>query len=88
MFQSSKARLMIILSGFTVSVADEVKSRTNAFKVYHMGTMFYFAAETPDDLSMWLDWFSTATIADGHNSSKSNLIILNGIIYLNHIVYV
>lgn len=59
---------MIILSGFTVSIADEVKSRTNAFKVYHMGTMFYFAAETPDDLSMWLDWFSTTTIADGHNS--------------------
>ncbi|XP_060861305.1 uncharacterized protein LOC132938470 [Metopolophium dirhodum] len=67
--ESSKSRLMIILSGFTVSVADEVKSRTNAFKVYHMGTMFYFAAETPDDLSMWLDWFSTATIADGHNSN-------------------
>lgn len=60
---------MIILSGFTVSIADEVKSKTNAFKVYHMGTMFYFAAETPDDLSMWLDWFSTATIADGLNSS-------------------
>lgn len=60
---------MIILSGFTVSVADEVKSRANAFKVYHMGTMFYFAAETPDDLSMWLDWFSTATIVDGHSSS-------------------
>lgn len=62
---------MIILSGFTVSVADEVKSRSNAFKVYHMGTMFYFAAETQDDLSMWLDWFSTATITDGHNSSIS-----------------
>lgn len=67
--QSTKARLMIILSGFTVSIADEVKSKTNAFKVYHMGTMFYFAAESSDDLSMWLDWFSTATIADGHNSS-------------------
>lgn len=65
---------MIILSGFTVSIADEVKSRTNAFKVYHMGTMFYFAAETSDDLSMWLDWFSTATIADGHNSSISKNI--------------
>lgn len=63
---------MIILSGFTVSIADEVKSRTNAFKVYHMGTMFYFAAETLDDLSMWLEWFSTATIADGHNLSMSN----------------
>lgn len=78
---------MIILSGFTVSVADEVKSRTNAFKVYHMGTMFYFAAETPDDLSMWLDWFSTATIADGHNSSKFNQILLNGVINFEQLAY-
>ncbi|XP_050432070.1 connector enhancer of kinase suppressor of ras 2 [Adelges cooleyi] len=67
--ESTKARLMIILSGFTVSVADEVKSRANAFKVYHMGTMFYFAAESSDDLAMWLDWFSTATSVDGHNSN-------------------
>lgn len=60
---------MIILSEFAVSFAHEVKSRNYAFKAYRKGTVFYFAAETPDDLSMWLSWFATAINADGYNSS-------------------
>lgn len=35
--QSTKADIMISLPGFTASLADEVKSRKYAFKVYHTG---------------------------------------------------
>lgn len=35
--QSAKADTMISLPGFTASLADEVKSRRYAFKVYHTG---------------------------------------------------
>jgi connector enhancer of kinase suppressor of Ras 2 len=35
--QSTKAEIMIALPGFTASLADEVKSRRFAFKVYHTG---------------------------------------------------
>lgn len=35
--QSAKADTMIFLPGFTASLADEVKSRRYAFKVYHTG---------------------------------------------------
>lgn len=35
--QSAKADIMISLPGFTASLADEVKSRRYAFKVYHTG---------------------------------------------------
>ncbi|BES99670.1 SAM domain (Sterile alpha motif) [Nesidiocoris tenuis] len=59
---ASKAETMVYLPGFTVSPAEEVKSRPFAFKVYHTGTMFYFAAETNFELSVWLDAISTATL--------------------------
>ena len=62
---------MVYLPGFTVSPADEVKSRPFAFKVYHTGTTFYFAAETHFELSVWLDAITTATLAqNAHSQGK------------------
>ncbi|XP_018897509.2 uncharacterized protein cnk [Bemisia tabaci] len=61
---SHKARIMIFLPGFTASVAEEVKSRKFAFKVYHAGTTFYFAADSSTDLAVWLDAITASTIAN------------------------
>ncbi|XP_036145787.1 uncharacterized protein LOC105839284 isoform X2 [Monomorium pharaonis] len=67
---SVKADCLIILTGFTVSPADEVKSRKYSFKVYHTGTVFYFAADTEDSLMLWLDTVSKGTLgADAQNQS-------------------
>lgn len=67
-FQASHARLMISLPGFTVSPAEEVKSRNFAFKVYHTGTTFYFAAESGEDLAGWVDSFSKVTVSEEEQS--------------------
>lgn len=53
---------MIVLTGFTVSPATEVKSRKYSFKVYHTGTVFYFAADTDDNLILWLDAVNKGTL--------------------------
>ncbi|KAK9503331.1 hypothetical protein O3M35_011928 [Rhynocoris fuscipes] len=68
--QGSKAETLVCLPGFTVSPAEEVKSRPFAFKVYHTGTMFYFAAETNFELSVWLDAISSATLGPNPNSQE------------------
>lgn len=61
---------MIALAGFTVSPAAEVKSRKYAFKVYHTGTVFYFAADTEDCLILWVDAIGKSTLgADTHNQN-------------------
>lgn len=61
---------MIVLTGFTVSPADEVKSRKYSFKVYHTGTVFYFAADNEDNLMLWLDAVSKGTLrADAQNQN-------------------
>ncbi|KAK9870665.1 hypothetical protein WA026_008227 [Henosepilachna vigintioctopunctata] len=57
-----RAACLIFLCGFTVAVANEVKSRSNAFKVYHTGTVFYFSAEDPDSLQCWIDLITSATL--------------------------
>lgn len=62
-FQATHARLMIFLPGFTVSPAEEVKSRNFSFKVYHTGTTFYFAAESEDELSRWVESFARVTVS-------------------------
>ncbi|KAJ8920841.1 hypothetical protein NQ315_015633 [Exocentrus adspersus] len=64
--EDPRAACLIFLSGFTVAVASEVKSRSNAFKVYHTGTVFYFSAEDPDALQSWIDLIRTATL---HNET-------------------
>ncbi|XP_069700872.1 connector enhancer of kinase suppressor of ras 2 isoform X2 [Periplaneta americana] len=66
--QSSKADIMICLPGFTASLADEVKSRKFAFKVYHTGTVFYFAVESEEELAVWMDCMTLATFKQGHES--------------------
>lgn len=65
---STKADCLIVLTGFTVSPAAEVKSRKYAFKVYHTGTVFYFAADAEDSLILWLDAVTKGTLgADTNN---------------------
>ncbi|KAF7383643.1 hypothetical protein HZH66_012993 [Vespula vulgaris] len=72
MQSSTKADCLIALTGFTVSQAAEVKSRKYAFKVYHTGTVFYFAADTEDCLTLWLDAVNKATLgADVHNRNSA-----------------
>ncbi|KAL6256051.1 hypothetical protein P5V15_013287 [Pogonomyrmex californicus] len=67
---STKADCLIVLTGFTVSPATEIKSRKHSFKVYHTGTVFYFATDTEDCLILWLDAVSKGTLgADAHNQS-------------------
>ncbi|XP_076683432.1 connector enhancer of ksr isoform X3 [Andrena cerasifolii] len=69
---SMKADCLIALPGFTVSRAAEVKSRKYAFKVYHTGTVFYFAADTEDSLTLWLEAINKATLgADGHSRNSA-----------------
>nr|XP_033332799.1 uncharacterized protein LOC117224168 [Megalopta genalis] len=69
---SMKADCLIALTGFTVSRAFEVKSRKYAFKVYHTGTVFYFAADTEDSLTLWLEAINKATLgADSHSRNSA-----------------
>ena len=60
--EGSKADCLIALTGFTASQASEVKSRKYAFKIYHTGTVFYFAADTEDLLLTWLEAVSKTTL--------------------------
>ncbi|XP_059613037.1 uncharacterized protein LOC132259421 [Phlebotomus argentipes] len=59
---AAKANCLIFLSGFTVSLANEVHSKANAFKVYHASKTFYFAAETPEALGQWMEFIRNATL--------------------------
>lgn len=59
---------MISLPGFTVSDAEEVKSRRYAFKVYHTGTMFYFAADSHEEMTVWMDSITVATRSQDSSS--------------------
>ncbi|XP_015121433.1 uncharacterized protein LOC107044159 isoform X2 [Diachasma alloeum] len=69
--ESLKSDCLIVLPGFTASQAPEVKSRKFAFKVYHTGTVFYFAADAEDSLSLWLDSINKATLgADSYNRTS------------------
>lgn len=60
--EATKADWFIHLAGFTATVATEVKSRSNAFKVYHTGTVFYFSAEDPDMVLTWIETITAATL--------------------------
>lgn len=66
--EATKAETLVCLPGFTTAPAEEVKSRPFAFKVYHTGTMFYFAAETNFELSVWLDAITTSTLGPNPNA--------------------
>lgn len=47
-----------------------MKSRSNAFKVYHTGTVFYFSAEDHETLQNWIDLITAATLSA--DNSKTN----------------
>ncbi|KAL0110356.1 hypothetical protein PUN28_013781 [Cardiocondyla obscurior] len=70
---STKADCLIVLTGFTVSPASEVKSRKYSFKVYHTGTVFYFAADSEDSLILWLDAVSKGTLGADTQSQSGGL---------------
>ncbi|XP_044742809.1 uncharacterized protein LOC123305220 [Chrysoperla carnea] len=73
---ASKAECVVFLPGFTVSLATEVKSRTNAFKVYHTGTAFYLSADNNETMLTWVDVITSATLTTDINLSKSSDISL------------
>lgn len=59
--KSQKADCLIFLPGFTISLAKEVHSKPHAYKVYHAKKTFYFAAESEQALSQWMDYIKRAT---------------------------
>lgn len=59
---STKATCLIFLPGFTVTKAQEVHSKSFAFKVYHPEKTFYFAAETEEAQKQWIDFINQATL--------------------------
>ncbi|XP_030757518.1 LOW QUALITY PROTEIN: uncharacterized protein LOC115883312 [Sitophilus oryzae] len=68
-----RAACLIFLTDFTVSLANEVKSRSNAFRVYHTGTVFYFSADDPDTLQVWIDMIHTACLHhDAHSKNHDD----------------
>ncbi|XP_063974897.1 uncharacterized protein Cnk [Diachasmimorpha longicaudata] len=71
--ESIKSDCLIVLPGFTASQAPEVKSRKFAFKVYHTGTVFYFAADADDSLTLWLDSINKATLGADCSNRTSGL---------------
>ncbi|XP_044267654.1 uncharacterized protein LOC123013286 [Tribolium madens] len=73
--EDPRAACLIFLSGFTVAVASEVKSRSNAFKVYHTGTVFYFSAEDSEALQSWIETITAATL------NNDSLKITDGSLY-------
>ncbi|KAI4464624.1 connector enchancer of kinase suppressor of ras [Holotrichia oblita] len=72
--ESVKADVLIYLTGFTVCHATEVKSRSNAFKVYHTGTVFYFSAETHETTLAWIEYISGATLHSDATKPTENVL--------------
>lgn len=62
---SIKADFLSFLTGFTVSLATEIRSKPFAFKVYHAIKSLYFAAETQEALSQWMEYLRQATVVKG-----------------------
>lgn len=60
--ESQKADCAIFLCGFTVAPAKEVHSKEFAFKVYHPKKTFYFAAETSEAMTQWIEYIRLATL--------------------------
>ncbi|KAG8235047.1 hypothetical protein J437_LFUL017344 [Ladona fulva] len=79
--ESTKADRLIGLTGFTVALAPEVKSRKFAFKVYHTGKVFYFAAESEESLNEWVKCMADATI--GPENSQENASNKNDAVYFS-----
>lgn len=60
--QCARATCMIYLEGWSVCAAGEVKSRAHAFKVYCVGTAFYFAASSRQRQLAWIQLLQRATL--------------------------
>ncbi|XP_046393555.1 uncharacterized protein LOC124161294 isoform X2 [Ischnura elegans] len=81
--ESTKADRLIGLAGFTAALAPEVKSRKFAFKVYHAGKVFYFAAETEESLNEWIACISEATIRPESSQGSSSTDDGNEAVYFS-----
>lgn len=57
-----RATCLIYLEGWSVCAAGEVKSRAHAFKVYCVGSAFYFAAATRQRQQAWIQLLQRATL--------------------------
>ncbi|KAG1689935.1 Connector enhancer of kinase suppressor of ras 3 [Nymphon striatum] len=68
------AECLICLPGLNVSPAPECKSKKYAFKAFHSGTTFYFATESQQDLSKWMNKMGLAAIS----YDSSQLITTSG----------
>ncbi|CAH0556503.1 unnamed protein product [Brassicogethes aeneus] len=68
--EDHKAACLIFLSGYTVAVANEVKSRSHAFKVYHTGTVFYFSANDMESEQTWIELIKAATMQSDRTKSS------------------
>lgn len=71
--KSEKANCLIFLPGFTISLAKEVHSKPFAYKVYHPRKTFYFAAESQEALSQWMDYIKRATLKGGTSNIDPTL---------------
>ncbi|XP_055310393.1 uncharacterized protein LOC129573628 isoform X2 [Sitodiplosis mosellana] len=72
--KSQKANCLIFLPGFTISLAKEVHSKPFAYKVYHPKKTFYFAAESQEALSQWMDYIKRATLKGGTSNIDPMLV--------------
>ncbi|XP_026331473.1 uncharacterized protein LOC113238844 [Hyposmocoma kahamanoa] len=60
--ECGRATCLIFLEGWSVCAAGEVKSRAHAFKVYCVGSAFYFAAATRQRQQAWIQLLQRATL--------------------------
>ncbi|XP_067128272.1 uncharacterized protein [Centruroides vittatus] len=58
-----RAESLIYLPGFTVSPATECKSKKYSFKLHHPGTTFYFATDSQEDMTKWMNKMGLAAIS-------------------------
>lgn len=52
----------------------KVKSRLNAFKVYHTGTAFYFSADNSETMTSWVEMITSATLHSDGSKSPDNAL--------------
>ncbi|XP_074658041.1 connector enhancer of kinase suppressor of ras 2-like isoform X2 [Tubulanus polymorphus] len=70
----TKAEGLIAVPGFQVSPAPEIKGKRFAFKLAHSGTTFYFASDSQEDRSKWMNKLGLAAIGFDASSTSAGTI--------------
>lgn len=65
---------LIVFGFIIVAIATEVHSKQFAYKVYHQKKTFYFAAESQQALSQWMDYIKRATLKGNAMNSDPMLV--------------